>query len=916
MKPVTVAVMVLGLAGGVKGADERLQVQLTWGHTGRTATNYEVRLGATDNLRVDGTAGVQLEAGEVFEDGWWRSRAGGGDMDGLKFTLVYDAAPRRRLDGIHVIWSDLIAAADPQTARRWSRDAGMFVNAPKLTVKMNRDGTLGFSVTVDQLLAEKAIWLPPLDAYTTTGGSPVAFEVHRRSLTGTRMLEQVRTGKEATLAEYQAKWEDMGDPNYVNPQPRGPGHIVGLTWDSAIAKFGIDRGAGVWNDYGNPDKFRFWFGFGDIEQGITRYWKNQRLLDGLPVVTTVLERDGVRYEVEQFAYPLEGAVTERRGDLKMVLMQKVRLTELTGRARTVPVTMTHKRQFAPYFDPSFRVEKVASSYVFRNASFGRVLMAVDGNGEAPAVHGTADYDRQYKRFDITVLKELAGGGTAELVVKLPSPLLEADDGDRLAALEYGRARTETIRYWREYVERGAQFEVPEKAVNDLFRASLWHALRLPRRHGDRRMDLPYSSFAYSQTGTPWPINQAVYVDYMLYNLRGYHGIATEELAEQFRNNQEANGHVSGFANWVTYTPSMLYAVAKNYELSADRAAFDRLLPHTMKAMDWCIGEVRGRRGLVAGPLNDGTGDGVWAFNQAYMYAGLAAFGRALQAFGHPRAKEALTAAEGLRNQIEQAFAQASVEAPVVQLADGTWTPYVPSDVRKPRRLLEAWYPSDVDTGPAHLPRLNAVDPRGRLADAILNDHEDNLFYKGWGIANEPVYNQHATAYLLRDEVKAAIRVFYSYMASAFSHGQLEPVEHRFTHGQYFGPPSTDGAWFELYRQMLIRETDAGELLLAQATPRAWLEDGKKITVRRAPTLYGDLSMEITSRVGQGRIETEVDMPARARPQAVALRLRHPRLARLREVTVNGQPWTDFDVSAETIRVTAPKEAHYRILAKY
>lgn len=164
---------------------------------------------------------------------------------------------------------------------------------------------------------------------------------------------------------------------------------------------------------------------------------------------------------------------------------------------------------------------------------------------------------------------------------------------------------------------------------------------------------------------------------------------------------------------------------------------------------------------------------------------------------------------------------------MVQLADGTWSPYVPSDVQKPRRLLEAWYPSDVDTGPAHLPRLDAIDPKGRLADAILNDHEDNLFYKGWGIANEPVYNQHATAYLLRDEVKAAIRVFYSYMASAFSHGQLEPVEHRFTHGQYFGPPSTDGAWFELYRQMLIRETDAGELLLGQATPRAWLEDGRR-----------------------------------------------------------------------------------------
>ena len=44
------------------------------------------------------------------------------------------------------------------------------------------------------------------------------------------------------------------------------------------------------------------------------------------------------------------------------------------------------------------------------------------------------------------------------------------------------------------------------------------------------MDLPYSNFAYDQFGTPWPVNQAVYVDYMLYGLRGYPAVASEELA--------------------------------------------------------------------------------------------------------------------------------------------------------------------------------------------------------------------------------------------------------------------------------------------------------------------------------------------------------------------------------------------------
>jgi len=84
---------------------------------------------------------------------------------------------------------------------------------------------------------------------------------------------------------------------------------------------------------------------------------------------------------------------------------------------------------------------------------------------------------------------------------------------------------------------------------------------------------------------------------------------------------------------------------------------------------------------------------------------------------------------------------------------------------------------------------------GLISDSLLNDHEDNLFLHGWGLANEPVYDQQATAYLFRDNAKATIKAFYSMMAGGFSHGVYEPVEHRWRWGQYFGPPSTDGAWF-------------------------------------------------------------------------------------------------------------------------
>ncbi|MGH7447419.1 MAG: hypothetical protein ACRELT_07650, partial [Longimicrobiales bacterium] len=904
---------------------DRLNVRISWGHESHASAGYYVEpVPGSPGVEIVSVTPRELERGEGVRGRAASTSAGGGDIDGVDLVVTFPTEAVEVSQNVHVLWADLIAASDAGTANRLTRDPAFRAGSPALTIRMDPEGIRGFTVSVEQLLTEAALWIPALHVYITAGDQSVSFQDHLRSLAprkGARILDRVRREPEASLEQYTARWEDLGRPGYTNPQQRGPGHIVGLTWDSAIHKFGIDRAAGVWNDEGNPDRFRFWFSFGDLTQGVARTWKEQRLEDGLPMITTVFEDDGVRYEVEQFAYPLNGPPRERRGDIPMVLLQRVTVRELGGTPRSLAISMAHRRQMPSYIDSAIVADRQGEAVLFRERGRRGVLMSIEGAGDDPAWSGTRDYQREQKRIDATVVVDLPARGSRQFVVKLPSPIVDGEQAAALTAIDFGRAREATLRFWSEYVERGAQFRVPEETVNNLFRANLWHALRLPRRHGgdgpDVRIDLPYSNFAYSQTGTPWPINQAVYVDYMLYDLRGYHSISAEELKAQFSNNQEHDGHVSGYANWLVYTPGMLYAVAQNYLLSRDRDAFERLLPESIKAMDWCFARIRDAarrdgpsRGLVNGPLNDGTGEGVWAFNQAYMFAGLDLFGRALQQHGHPRASEAREAARTVRDAIARGFAAASVRSPLVQLRDGTWIPYVPAEALTPRRLVDQWYPTDVDTGAVHLLRLKGLPVRGLLADSLLHDHEDNLFYKGWGMANEPVYNQQATAYLLRDEPEAAIRAFYSYIASAFSHSALEPVEHRWSHGQYFGPPSTDGAWFELYRNMLVHERDDDALLLAQATPRAWLEDGKRIELQRVPTYYGQVSMTIESRAQSGEITAVVRMPDPGRPRTLLVRFRHPDGKRIRSVSVNGRPWQDFDTSSDWVRLPNPGEARY------
>ena len=864
----------------------------------------------------------------------WQGVSGAGHVETQSFTLTYPELEIEPIQDLHIIWAYLVAHSDSDTVRRLTQDPAWRIDPRKLTVELNDEGSSGFTLTVDQMLQNKAFWIPALDLYVAVGDSPVSFAEHDRDLNphrGARILDQVQRAPEASYEQFTRLWEDMGNPAYVNPAQQGPGHIVCVTWDSAIAKFGIDRGAGVWNDHGNPDKFRFWFGFGRLADGIVPYWKSQTLADGLPVMITVFERDGVHYEVEQFSYPLNGPPQERIGDLPMVLLQRVKLTNLAAEPRTLDVAMVHERLFPSDEETNVIAERQGNQLLLTDEAHRNVLLAIttpDGYVTWAGVNdrnwaGADDTDRKMKRVDISVAFTLPANGSRELFVTIPSPVIEPGDRKALSGLDYNIARTRTLKFWSDYVAKGAQFNVPEEAVNNLFRANLWHALRLPRRHGDGRIDLPYSNFAYGQTGTPWPINQAVYVDYMLYGLRGYKDIAAEEIQAIYRNNQEFSGHLNGNANWLAYTPGMLYAVAQNYLLSGDRENFERALPDTLKALDWSMGQVHGAstepgpmQGLVNGPLNDLTGSGYWAFNQAYAYAGLEVLGNALSRIGHPRAEECRQTAEEFRAHVEQSFGIASARSPLVQLRDHTWIPFVPSQATKPERNLELWYPADVDTGPTHLIRLKVLPPQGGLADFLLNDDEDNLFLHGWGIANEPVYNQQATAYLLRDDAKAVIRAFYSYMTCGFSQTVFEPVEHRWCWGQYFGPPSTDGAWFELYRNMLVRELDDETLLLAQATPRRWLEDGKRIEVKNAPTWFGNISLDVQSHARSGSIQASFQLDARQPVKAVLLRLRHPEGKQLREVTVNGKDWKDFDASKEWVRIPKVERRMYSIVASY
>ena len=93
------------------------------------------------------------------------------------------------------------------------------------------------------------------------------------------------------------------------------------------------------------------------------------------------------------------------------------------------------------------------------------------------------------------------------------------------------------------------------------------------------------------------------------------------------------------------------------------------------------------------------------------------------------------------------------------------------------------------------------------------------------------------------------------------------------------------------------------LWLGRGIPRVWLEQGKKLSVKNAPTHFGDVGFEIASDVDSGKITARVELPSRKFPKSVCLRLRHPKSLPIKRVTMNGKLWSHFSTELESIVLT-------------
>jgi len=444
---------------------------------------------------------------------------------------------------------------------------------------------------------------------------------------------------------------------------------------------------------------------------------------------------------------------------------------------------------------------------------------------------------------------------------IPFSPLEEDSGLIAQALQDPRGRqtlAKTAAFWNRLLARGALVEVPEKKVQDTYRASLIYQF-IGRDRGEVHAGEGFYDGLFLRDGSyqVWALE-----------LAGYLTEARQSL-ESFLRAQTPEGQFVTQAGQLDAHGYALWALAEHYWLTRDRRWLQTVYPQVRRAVEW-LERNRVREGPYRGLLPAAVADGenLWAGrNHIVGYdfwnlRGLLCAVEMARALGHAdEAARWAAQAEDYRAAIDRALQQAG-------------TPGIPPSFEGEGTHwgnLECLFPT---------PLFPADDPRVAATLEEVRHRFGGGFVEGtirWSPASTAAIHPYLSQFVTHDELvrgrqAEALEGFYAFLLhTTATHGFPEGVFYR-----------TRTAWGDtvphlwaaaLYvitlRHLLLREFQE-ELHLSSAVPPHWLAPGKTIRILNAPTRFGPVS--VTWRGSASGISLEIVPPRRSPPARTILHL--------------------------------------------
>ncbi len=721
----------------------------------------------------------------------------------------------------------------------------------------------------------------------------------------------------------------------------------------------IGRDTPRWKNEGNA---RVLFGFDQ--------WASEgRHNDPWPVMAYNLQfrRDAVRVRQKCFAVPLVRSILdgEPAPDDTMVALVRFRFENVSDHAATAELPLAYSPN-APRAC-NRRVEWAGGSRLQTDTLVPlceRERLTVDGDRVMGAFQGgqvlrlafRTDMTAEATRDGVRFRKELQPGASCELLATIPYVTLESEaELEALRGLDFERCYADMARYWRSESRKGAQIRTPDAHLNAGYAGHLPIVLMTDFGHPDG------SGIVNTSVGT------CTYGNFTNESVMILEELEQRGLAEEVRRRLAAwvryqgtvglNGRFTdhdgvlfgagGMEQGHSYNQHHgwgLWALARHYLHTGDREWFAGVADNVVRAAEWIVrqrretaGDLPQSRGwergfLPAGALEDVDDHFYWLSTNCLTWRGLDSAAAALDRFGHPEARRFRREADAYRRDLIRGFETARRHSPLIRLRDGRWIPHYPSRLYARGRDY-GWIRETLE-GSVYLLISGLYKPESKPGGWILDDYLDTRYMNPpfgyrmddpqtqWfdcgGFSPQPNLLAGLLPHLDRDEIEIYLWMFFNAWASCYREEVQAMVEHPLPvlgFGNSAPFKTSDQSNAMKWLAYLFVYEKHGLLHLGRAIPRAWFAGEEAFGATRLSTPAGMVSIRYRPLPAEEKIEAEVELDLRARPDRLLLRFRHPEKAAIQAVSVNGRAWKRFDAVRGDVDITSTRGG-VQVVASY
>jgi hypothetical protein len=622
----------------------------------------------------------------------------------------------------------------------------------------------------------------------------------------------------------------------------------------------------------------------------------QMLAEGcLPIVNYSYERDGVTYAVTMFGATLDG-----KPESNLINFVRVAIRNNESRRKTATFAVAFRGEGPGTFTGMTR----AFSFLTAKYAFGpdcatrddrviytfggkpRRFVVADKEGEAASARDemiTRGTLVCAARYDL----EIAGRGEQKLDFKMPyAPVAVADTAAvaALRAASYDDYLSRTRKFWRDYLGQGTQVEVPEAKVVDTAKASAAYLAIARDRRGDDHI-VCVNKFQYHS----FFVRDSAYIA-AAFDFWGRHDWAAQGIDFYMKYTQ---------ADGMMYTPpcndgfgQVLWVAGNHWRLTGDMAYARRMYPRLAAHVRGAFSHIQADPlGLVppAPPYDNEAINGHYTGDNFFVMAGMRDTIAVAKALGESDdARQFQAWYDGFSdNFLKRARAVAEKHA-------GYLPPGMDAENGCDWGNLLLLYPR------GGVPSVGNVEPTDPMVGVTMDTVRAKKYAEGimtygpglkWGTLHHYLTMKATENLTTMNRQRDALADLYAVLAHTSStHAGFEcgipPWDNRDAGGNF--PPHgwMAAKYMALVRNMLVREWK-GDLHLLSVVSPAWVKPGATIALRKAPTDFGDVSVE--AKVLADGMQVHIDQKWRSAPARMVLHV--PWFARATVASADGKPVT-------------------------